>query len=180
MHIKYVIRRSLEFASQLENIDIEMVYVIAAFHDIGHHINPEKHEIISAQMLVEDKKIKEFFTDEKIKIMKEAIEDHRASTKAEPRNIYGKIVSSADRNTNVEVTLRRSYSYNRNFYKNLPVHDVIKECRTYLNKKFGTNGYAKTKMYFKDEEYNQYLKDMEILLNNEEEFAKQIKKVNNL
>ena len=38
----------------------------------------------------------------KLKIIKEAIEDHRASAKNEPRSIYGKIVSTADRNNTVE------------------------------------------------------------------------------
>ncbi len=33
--------------------------------------------------------IKEFFNDEERKIIKEAIEDHRASSNHEPRNIYG-------------------------------------------------------------------------------------------
>lgn len=56
-----------------------MVYVIAAYHDIGHHIDAKSHEIISAQILSEDKKLKKFFSEEQIMVMKEAIEDHRAS-----------------------------------------------------------------------------------------------------
>lgn len=38
-HIKYVIKRSLEFAKQFENMNINMIYVIAAFHDIAHYID---------------------------------------------------------------------------------------------------------------------------------------------
>ena len=45
--------------------------------------------------------------------MSEAVEDHRSSLENDPRSIYGKIVSSADRNTSVEVTLKRCYSYNK-------------------------------------------------------------------
>ncbi len=49
-HIQYVIRRSLDFAKQFENIDLNMIYVIAAFHDLGHHIDKDKHEVLSAKL----------------------------------------------------------------------------------------------------------------------------------
>lgn len=45
-----------------------MVYVIAVYHDIGHHIDAKNHEIISAQILSEDKKLKKFFSEEYIMI----------------------------------------------------------------------------------------------------------------
>ena len=111
-HIKYVIDRSLKFASIAEDINLNMVYVIAAYHDIGHHIDAKNHEVVSARILDEDTKLKEFFKDEEIKIMVEAVEDHRASLEYEPRSIYGKIVSSADRNTLIDVPLKRTYAYN--------------------------------------------------------------------
>ena len=38
-HIKYVIRRSFKFADTVPNINYNMVYTIAAYHDIGHHID---------------------------------------------------------------------------------------------------------------------------------------------
>ena len=50
-HIKYVIERSLKFASKVENINYNMVYTIAAYHDIGHYIDAKNHEKISAQIL---------------------------------------------------------------------------------------------------------------------------------
>lgn len=71
-----------------------MVYTIASYHDIGHHVNPKIHEIVSAEIMYNDNMLKEFFNDEERKIIKEAIEDHRASSNHEPRNIYGKIVST--------------------------------------------------------------------------------------
>lgn len=52
-HINYVIRRSLEFAKQFKNIDLNMVYTIASFHDIGHHIDKDNHEIVSAKIFYE-------------------------------------------------------------------------------------------------------------------------------
>lgn len=179
-HAKYVINRSFEFAYQVESINLEMVYVIAAYHDVAHHIDVKKHEIISAKMLMEDKKLKDFFTDEQIKIMSEAVEDHRSSMETEPKSIYGKIVSSADRNTSVEVTLKRCYSYNRRHFSELKESEIIEECRKFLLKKFGINGYARSKMFFDDKEYKKYLDDITDLALDSDKFAVEIKKVNEI
>ena len=107
-HVKYVIERSLKFASKVTNINYDMVYTIAAYHDIGHYIDAKNHEKISAEMLLADKNLRTFFSEDEIKIMSEAVYDHRASLEGEPRSIYGKIVSSADRNTLVDVPLKRT------------------------------------------------------------------------
>ena len=179
-HAKYVINRSFEFAYQVESINLEMVYVIAAYHDVAHHIDAKNHETISAKMLMEDKKLKDFFTDEQIKIMSEAVEDHRSSMETEPRSIYGKIVSSADRNTSIEVTLKRCYSYNRRHFSELKESEIIEECRKFLLKKFGINGYARSKMFFDDKEYKKYLDDITDLALDSDKFAVEIKKVNEI
>ena len=179
-HAKYVINRSFEFAYQVESINLEMVYVIAAYHDVAHHIDAKNHETISAKMLMEDKKLKDFFTDEQIKIMSEAVEDHRSSMETGPRSIYGKIVSSADRNTSVEVTLKRCYSYNRRHFPELKESQIIEECRKFLLKKFGINGYARSKMYFDDKKYKKYLDDITELSLDSDKFAVEIKKVNEI
>lgn len=179
-HAKYVINRSFEFAYQVESINLEMVYVIAAYHDVAHHIDAKNHETISAKMLMEDKKLKDFFTDEQIKIMSEAVEDHRSSMETEPRSIYGKIVSSADRNTSVEVTLKRCYSYNRRHFSELKESEIIEECRKFLLKKFGINGYARSEMFFDDKEYKKYLDDITDLALDSDKFAVEIKKINEI
>ena len=176
-HIKYVIRRSLMFAKDIDNINMEMVYVIAAYHDIGHHIDAKNHEEVSALILLNDNKLKEFFSDEEINIMSIAVMDHRSSSDSIPRNIYGKIVSSADRNTNVDKTLERCYCYNKKHHSELTEEDIIEECRLFLLKKYGINGYARDKMFFEDLEYEKYLEDLTRLVSNKEEFNKQINSV---
>lgn len=176
-HIKYVIRRSLMFARDIDNINLEMVYVIAAYHDIGHHIDYKNHEKVSADILLNDNKLKEFFNEEEINIMSIAVEDHRASNNSIPRNIYGKIVSSADRNTSVDETLRRCYSHNLTHRNNLTLEERLEECRLFLLKKFGISGYARDKIFFKDLEYDKYLDDLTKLASNKEEFDKKIKKI---
>ena len=70
-HIKYVIDRSLKFADMAkEEIDYDMVYVIAAYHDIAHYLDAKRHEELGSKMLLEDKNLKQFFSDEKIKTFK--------------------------------------------------------------------------------------------------------------
>ena len=95
-HIQYVIDRSMKFAMTVENINLDMVYTIAAYHDIGHSIDAKNHEKVSSEMLLADQKLREFFSEEEMKVMVDAVYDHRASLEGEPRSIYGKIVSSAD------------------------------------------------------------------------------------
>ena len=37
-HVKYVIERSLKFASTACEIDRDMIYTITVYHDMGHYI----------------------------------------------------------------------------------------------------------------------------------------------
>ena len=167
-HINYVINRSTKFADIIPDINYDIVYAVASYHDIGHHINPKKHELISAEIMYADDKLKEFFNDEERIIIKEAIEDHRASSNHEPRSIYGKIVSTADRNNTVEACLRRSYCYNKKLHPEFNDEQIFEDCHYHLNDKFGENGYAK--FYFKDEEYEKFLTDIRDILANKDRF----------
>ncbi len=179
-HIKYVIERSLKFANQVENINYNMVYTIAAYHDIGHHIDAKNHQKVSANILRNDQKIKEFFNEEEINIIAEAIEDHRASNNQEPRTIYGKIVSSADRNTSLENAIRRTYTYKMKNDKFKSLKEIIEDSYNHLKNKFGQTGYAKSKMYFKDDAYEKFLNEMEKLCQDKEKFIEKYLEVNNL
>lgn len=179
-HIKYVIDRSLKFANKIDDINYNMVYVIAAYHDIGHYIDAKNHEKVSSDMLLEDEMIRKFFTDDEIKTMSEAIYDHRASLIRKPRSIYGKIVSSADRNTSVDIVLRRTYSFSVKHNPNYTIDQIIEESRQHIINKFGKKGYATKKMYFEDLEYKKFLEDISVLIDNKEEFIKKYVEANNL
>lgn len=168
-HIKYVINRSFQLVEENElDVNLDMVYTIAAYHDIGHYIDSKKHEIISAEMMFQDEKLKEFFTEEELIIIKEAIEDHRASSNEEPRSIYGKIVSSADRNNTVEACLRRTYTYGKKLDPKATDEELFLRAHDVLVKKFGTDGYAK--FYFKDSTYEKFLTDLRKLLADKENY----------
>lgn len=167
-HINYVINRSIRFADTIPDINYNIVYTVAAYHDIGHHINSKIHEIVSAEIMYNDNKLKEFFNDEEREIIKQAIEDHRASSNHEPRSIYGKIVSTADRNNTVEACLRRAYCYNKKLHPEYDDKQIFEDCHYHLNDKFGENGYAK--FFFKDEEYEKFLTDIRALLLDKDKF----------
>ena len=177
-HIQYVVQRSLKFASQFPNINSDIVYTVASFHDIAHHIDKDNHEMLSAKLFYENEKMKDFFDDKQRKIIKEAIEDHRASLEYEPRSDYGKIVSSADRTTSIDSMLQRTYSYTIKHYLNLDLFQVIERSYNYILKKYGNNGYAKNYCY--DDDYEQFKKDVEIIIKNKWNFIKKYLEVNRI
>lgn len=179
-HILYVMGRSFKFAKLVPNINLDMVYAIAAYHDIGHSIDAKNHEVVSAEILSNDVLLRKYFSEDEIKVMAEAVEDHRASMDGEPRSIYGKIVSSADRNTLIEVPLRRTYAYRVEHSPESSLEQIIQESREHLQKKFGREGYANKKMYFEDPEYSEFLTEMAELVDNEEVFVMKYKKANNI
>ena len=170
-HIETVINRSFEIVKEF-NLDVnkDMVYTIAAFHDIGYKENPDQHEEVSSEKFKQDKEIAKFFNDEQIKVIAEAIVDHRASLEYEARSIYGKIVSSADRETSVENMLTRSILYQADKHKaeNPSLEQVIEYSYKKLSSKYGKGGYAK--MYYPDKKYTQYLDKMQELLENKDKF----------
>ena len=171
-HIAYVVRRSLEFASQLEDINLDMVYAIASYHDIGHHINPKEHEIISADMLADDENLYRFFSPNEMDIMADAVEDHRASSGLEPRTIYGRIVSSADRRTDIDNIMSTMYTYGLKNRPEQTLEENIEDAYRHICRKFAYGGYATTKMYFKDKEYEKLIEQAEYFKNNKDEFVK--------
>lgn len=168
-HIKYVIDRSFELVKE-NNLDVnpDIVYTVASFHDIGHHIDSKTHEIISADIMSKDENLKKFFDEEELKIIKEAIEDHRASAQDEPRSIYGRIVSSADRNISVDACLRRTYTYGKKLNPEATDDELYERAHTVLVNKFGEDGYAK--FYFKDTKYEEFLKELRDLLKDKDKY----------
>ena len=169
MHIKYVIDRSFELVEENHlEVNADMVYTIAAFHDIGHHIDSKNHEKVSAEIMAKDDNLKKFFNNEELLIIKEAIEDHRASSKHDPRSIYGRIVSSADRNNTVEDCLRRTYTYGLRLDPEATDDSLFLRAYDVLLDKFGIDGYAK--FFFRDSKYEEFLKEIRELLSNKDNF----------
>ena len=170
-HINYVIKRSFQLVEENNlNVDPNIIYTVAAFHDIGHHIDSKNHEKVSAEIMMKDNKLKDFFNEEERITIKEAIEDHRASSKEEPRSIYGRIVSSADRNNTVNDCLFRTYTYGKKLNPEATDEELYERAYDVLTNKFGENGYAK--FYFKDKQYEDFLKEIRKLLKDKNNYMK--------
>ena len=109
-HAESVIQESMVLAQE-HGADQEMAYVIAAFHDLGLEKGRELHHIYSGEILMADPILPQFFNKEQLMLMRDAVEDHRASSKNAPRSIYGAIVAEADRHIDPETILRRTMQF---------------------------------------------------------------------
>ncbi|MDT3387585.1 MAG: HD domain-containing protein, partial [Bacteroidota bacterium] len=78
VHVQRVIASSLVLARKL-GADIDMVYAIAAYHDLGMSGPRAIHHVTGGKILAADKRLSKWFSPEQVKIMREAVEDHRAS-----------------------------------------------------------------------------------------------------
>lgn len=141
-HVTTVIRRSLDLAGRI-GADLNMAYVIAAYHDLGLSGPRAVHHITSGKILMQDARLKRWFSQEQLRIMKEAVEDHRASASRAPRSIYGKIVAEADRNIEPETVIRRTIQYGLSNYPQLNTEGHWQRFMEHMNEKYSTNGYIK-------------------------------------
>jgi uncharacterized protein len=141
-HVTMVIQQSMDIASRLD-VDIDMVYAIAAYHDTGLCEGREHHHEVSAQIIQADQNLRQWFTEEQILVMADAAEDHRASAKQAPRTIYGRIVAEADRFIDPETIVRRTIQYGMNHYPELGREEQYQRMLTHLKEKYGRNGYLK-------------------------------------
>lgn len=173
-HINSVVKRALNIAKKYD-LNEDIVYTIASYHDIGHHIDAKNHEKISAKIFLEDENIKSFFDSKTIKLIKEAIEDHRASSKEEPRSIYGKVITLADKSTDINETLLRTHYYTKKHYPNYTFDMEVERAYLHLNEKYGKLGYAK--QYLRDEEYEKFIKNLQSLLEDKDLFYKKYEEV---
>ena len=141
-HVEKVIEESMKLALHYE-VNSAMVYTIAAYHDLGLCEGREFHHIVSGKILFADQTLWQWFTDDQMLQMKEAIEDHRASNKQAPRSIYGKIVAEADRIIDPEITLRRTVQYGLSHYPEMDKEHQYERFRKHLADKYAEGGYLK-------------------------------------
>lgn len=174
-----VIRRSFALNDTFKlNLNHNMIYAIAAYHDLGKHENHEIHEMIAGERFFNDKKMKDFFTDEERLIIRQAIEDHRSSKEDEPRSVYGKLISSADRNTRIEIVFIRSFFVAKERMPEENIEDYLDYTIKRLSKKYSEEN--PENMFFEDEVYKIFLNDMRNLLKNEDEFKRRYCEVNHI
>lgn len=141
-HVSDVIERSIVLAKQYD-VNADMVYTIAAYHDLGLCQGRERHHIVSGEIVARDSMLLQWFTPEQVTIIKEAVEDHRASNEQAPRSIYGCIVAEADRLIDTETTLRRTVQYGLKHLSSTDREVHYERFCHHLQEKYAEGGYLR-------------------------------------
>lgn len=162
-HINRVISRSLELASKI-GADADMAYAIAAYHDLGLEGPRAVHHLTSGKILAADQRLLKWFTKEQLKIMKEAVEDHRASTSHTPRSLYGKIVAEADRDLEPSIVFRRTIEYGIDHYPEKNKEEQWQRFLSHMDNKYSSHGYIR--LWLPNSPNEQNLKRIRELISN--------------
>ena len=120
---------------------------------VGRYVSPEYfcdregpraiHHITSGKIVLADRRLRKWFTEEQIKIMKEAVEDHRASASHSPRSIYGKIVAEADRELDPDIVFTRIVEYGIDHYPEMTREEQWRRFVDHCENKYSCHGYIK-------------------------------------
>ena len=179
IHIREVIRRSFALNDTLRlHLDKNIIYAVAACHDWGKYLDHEHHEQIAANLFYADEKMKEFFSEEERTIIKEAIQDHRSSFEDIPRSDYGKLISSADQNTRVEIVFIRSFFVGKWRTPDRDIEDFLDYTYHRLQKRYSEEN--PENMFFEDETFRRFLQEMRTLLKDEVAFKEKYCEVNHI
>lgn len=146
-HYKFVTENCVNYSKSLiargEDVDLEIAYVVGAFHDVGISCGREGHAKSSGRIVREDKTLKRFFDKDSIELIANACEDHSSHLEYTPRSVYGKIVGDSDRNNSVYLVFSRPIKYAVKNEKGYTREEHIERVYGFVNKKFGRNGYVK-------------------------------------
>ena len=141
-HVTRVIRNALDLV-RTTGADINMVYTVAAYHDLGMSGPRAIHHVTGGKILAADARLRRWFSDEQIKIMREAVEDHRASASHTPRSLYGKIIAEADRDIDADTIFRRAIEFGLANYPELDREGQWQRFRKHMDEKYSVNGYIR-------------------------------------
>lgn len=156
-HADMVVSRSVELAQRL-GADVEMSYVIAAYHDTGLAVGRDVHHTESKRILLADSELKRWFSEEDIATMGDAVEDHRASSKQPPRTIYGRIVAEADRLIVPHSIIRRTVQFTLTHHPELDMEQGYERLLEHMREKYDYGGYLK--LWIEESENAQRLEEL--------------------
>lgn len=165
-HAESVINESLVLAKE-HGADLDMAYTIAAFHDLGLEVNRELHHIHSGKILMEDPVLPQFFTEEQRCMMRDAVEDHRASSKNAPRTIYGAIVAEADRHIDPETILRRALQFGMKQNPDADFEWHFERAYEHMLEKYAEGGYMR--LWLNSKRNVEGLAQLRAIINNKEQ-----------
>jgi len=139
-HVRSVIAQALELA-QYYDVDPDLVYTAAAYHDTGLAVDRATHHLESGKVIRTDGRLREWFTADEIETIAEAAEDHRASSKSAPRSIYGRLIAEADRLIDPMTIIRRTIQFGLSHYPGLDTEGHWERTLEHLREKYGDGGY---------------------------------------
>ena len=163
-HVDMVIAQSLEIAAHLD-VDLNMVYAVAAYHDTGLTAERKTHHLVSGRIVREDMWLRDWFSEEQIETMAQACEDHRASSNHEPRSIYGRIVAEADRFIDPDTIILRTVQYGLANYPELDKEGHWLRTLDHLHEKYAKGGYLR--LWFENSPNVARLQTLREVINNE-------------
>ena len=141
-HVMTVIEQSATLAQHYD-VNCDMVYAIAAYHDTGLVDDRKYHHLSSGRIIREDDELRRWFGEAQIEVMAQAVEDHRASSDSEPRSIYGRIVAEADRVIDSTTILRRTIQYTLSNHPELDREQGYERMLEHLYEKYYYGGYLR-------------------------------------
>ncbi len=142
-HVETVISQAMELAQHYPEVDASVLLVAAAYHDLGLEFGRKEHHIHSARIVREDGRLRRWFSDEEIRIIADAAQDHRASSDHEPRTTYGRIVAEADRIIDGETIVRRALQYGMKHEPGLDREGQYCRLLEHMHEKYDYGGYLK-------------------------------------
>lgn len=169
-HVQHVIKGSLELAKRM-GADVNMAYTVAAYHDIGMSGPRAIHHLTGGKILAADARLKRWFSPEQIRIMREAVEDHRASASHSPRSIYGKIVAEADRDLDPEHVFRRAVQFGLENEPGKNREEQWHRFLAHLQEKYSNTGYIK--LWIPNSPNEKHLKAIRSIIENPEKLRQQ-------
>lgn len=179
VHIKEVIRRCFVLNKTFNlNLDSNMMFAMASYHDLGKHLDHERHHLIAGKLFYEDQNMQTFFDDKQRKIIREAIEDHRSSKQDTPRSVYGKLISSADRNTSIEIVFIRSFFVAHERMPEENIEEYLDYTIKRLSKKYSELN--PENMFYEDDVYKKFLVEMRKLLKEPDKFKQEYCRINQI
>ena len=168
-HADEVIERSLALAKHYD-VDENMVYAIAAYHDTGLREGRDTHHLVSGRIIREDRKLRDWFDEDQIETMAQAAEDHRASSGHEPRSIYGKIVAEADRLITPKKVIRRTIQFTQDHFPDYDKEQQFQRFREHLLEKYSDSGYLR--LWIPESDNAIRLEELRIIIRDEEKMRK--------
>lgn len=139
-HAENVIRQAMALCVRYD-VNPDMVYAAAAYHDTGLCADRKTHHIVSAQIIRSDAVLESWFSRDEIDVIADAAEDHRASLGHAPRTIYGRLIAESDRLIVPETVIRRTVQYGLAHYPELDMEGHYARTVEHIDVKYGDNGY---------------------------------------